>query len=112
MCRRHRGDARGHKAAAAMRALRPKRAAQRALFGLFAEVRPSDAFFQVLERAEILDDVAAGVVEEDLAFLIATHGDQPVELVSVLEQVVDGLRNPSARYDGDLWLKSLLLLCH
>src|SRR6516165_7531930 len=57
---------------------------------LVAEVGAGDAFLQVLEGAEVLDDVAARVVEEDLAVLVAADGDQPLEIVPVLEQIVDG----------------------
>src|SRR5262245_3145287 len=83
-----------------------------ALFGLFSKMGAGDAFLQILERAQVLDDVAAGIIEEDLAVLVAPYRDQPIELVAILEQVVDGLGDPAPRYDGDLGLEGLLLLCH
>src|SRR5262249_17440408 len=69
---------------------------------LVPEVRARDALLQVLERTQVLDDVAAGVVEEDLAVLVGPAGDQPPEVRAVLEQIVDGLRDATSRNDGDL----------
>src|SRR5690242_8266672 len=73
-------------------------------------MRAGDALFQVLERPEVLDDVAAGVVEEDLAVFVATDRHQPLEVVTILEQVVDGLADAPARDDRDLGTRGLLAL--
>src|SRR4029453_8530266 len=80
------------------------------LLGLVAEVRPGDALLQVLECAEILDDVAARVVEEDLALLVAAAGAKPLEVVAILEQVVDGLGDAPPGNDGDLRARGPLRL--
>src|SRR5262249_52776090 len=69
---------------------------------LVAEMRPGDALLQVLERAKVVDDVPARVVEEDLAVLVAADGDQPLEVVPVLEEIVDGLRHAAPGDDRDL----------
>src|SRR5215468_9200159 len=80
------------------------------LFGFVAEVSPGDALLQVLERAQILDDVTARVVEEDLSVLVAADGDQPLEVVAVFEQVVDGLGDPAPGDDGHLRTRRTLRL--
>jgi len=77
----------------------------RRLLGLLSEVRPSDAFLEVLERTEVLDDVSSGVVEKYFAAFVAPYCDEPVEVVAILNQVVDGLRNAFARDDRNLWLQ-------
>src|SRR5262249_27624226 len=80
------------------------------LLRLVAEVCAGDPLLQVLEGAEVLDDVAAGVVEEDPAVLVAADRHQPLEVVAVLEEVVDGLADPPARDDRDLGSGGLLAL--
>src|SRR5208282_3625048 len=64
---RNRG--RSHLRAAAAGRIRRLREDDYGLFVLVAEVGAHDSRLQVLERAEVLDDVAAGVVEEQLAVL-------------------------------------------
>src|SRR5712691_7461774 len=73
-----------------------------------------DARLQVLESAQVLNDIAAGIVEEQLAVLGAPHSDDPFEVVAILEQIVDGLRHATARNDRNLraWLLFLFLLGH
>src|SRR5262249_2747979 len=77
---------------------------------LVAEMRPGDALLQVLERAKVVDDVPARVVEEDLAVLVAADGDQPLEVVPVLEEIVDGLRHAAPGDDRDLGPRGALRL--
>src|SRR5207249_6738402 len=81
-----------------------------ALLRLVAEVGARDALLQVLERPEVFDDVAPGVVEEDLATLVPADGHEPLEVVPILEEVVDGLAHPAARDDRDLGAGRLLVL--
>src|SRR4029453_4376801 len=64
---------------------------------LVAEVSARDALLQVLERPEVLDDVAAGVVEEDLAVLVPADRHQPLEVIAILEQIVDEIGRASCR---------------
>src|SRR5262249_14840540 len=80
---------------------------------LVAEVGAGDALLQILGGAEVLDDVAARVVEEDIAVLVAADGAQPLEIVPILEQIVDGLRDAAPGDDRDLGARgSLGLLRH
>ena len=67
--------------------------------------------FKVLERAEILDDVAAGVIEEQLAVLRAADRDDPFEIVPVFKQIIDGLRHPAARDNRNLRPGSFSFSC-
>ena len=60
-------------------------------------MRAHDTRFQVFQRAQVFDDVAAGVVEEQLAVLGAPDRDNPFELIAILEQIVDGLSDAAAR---------------
>src|SRR5262249_54508854 len=69
---------------------------------LVPEVCPGDPLLQGLESPEGLDDVAARVVEENLPVLVSADRDQPLEIVAVLEQIVDGLRDAASGDDGDL----------
>src|SRR5258708_38043332 len=64
--------------------------------------------------AEVPDDTPAGVIEEQLAILGAAHRDYPFEVVTVLEQIVDCLRDPTARNYRNLrpWEFFLFLLGH
>src|SRR5215470_2921743 len=86
---------------------RPSRAP---LLRLVAEVCARDPLLQVLERAEVFDDVAAGVVEEDLAVLVAPDRDQPFEIVAIFEEVVDRLADAAPRDDRDFGPRGLLAL--
>jgi hypothetical protein len=74
-----------------------------------AEMRAHDTRLQVFQRAQVFDDVAAGVVEEQLAVLGAPNRDNPFEFIAILEQIVDGLSDATARDDGNLRTRRLLL---
>ena len=65
-------------------------------------MRPDDAFLDVFQRAEIFDDVAAGVVEENIAVLVPANGHQPFQFVTVFQQVVDRLVGAFAGDNGYL----------
>ncbi len=54
-----------------------------ALFIWFLKVFSQDCFLNVLEGAQVLDDIAAGVVKEDIAFTVAANGNQPFQLISI-----------------------------
>ena len=56
-------------------------------------MRAHYARLQIFERAQILDDIAPGIVEEQLAILGAADRDNPFEFIAILEQIVDGLSN-------------------
>src|SRR5258708_24460171 len=72
-------------------------------------MRAHDTRFQVFQRAQVFDDIAAGVVEEQLAVLGAPDRDNPFELIAILEQIVDGLSDAAARNDRNLWARRLFL---
>ena len=77
-----------------------------------SEVGPRDALLQILERSKVLDDIATGVVEEDLPVLVSADRHEPLELVTILEEIVDRLSNSPARDDRDLGLRRFFLFCH
>ena len=68
-----------------------------------------DARLEVLQRPKILDDIAAGVVEEQFSVLRPADRDYPFELIAILEQIIDGLSYAASRDDGDLWARRLFL---
>src|SRR5215469_1433257 len=72
-------------------------------------MRAHDSRLQIFQRAEILDDVAASVIEEQLAVLRTPDRDDPFEVVPVLKQIVDCLCHPAARDDSNLWPWELFL---
>ncbi len=76
-----------------------------------AEVRAYDARLQVFQGAQILDDVTAGVIEEQLAILGAADRDYPFEIIPIFEQIVDGLRHSPTRNYRDLWTGELFFSC-
>src|SRR5207245_3032438 len=80
------------------------------LLRLVAEVGVRDALLQLLVRPECFDDVAARIVEEDLAALVPADRHEPLEVVAVLEEIVDGLADPAAGDDRDLGAGRLLVL--
>jgi hypothetical protein len=47
------------------------------LFVGLAEIVSENSFFDVLESPEILNDISAGVVEENIAVSIAANGHEP-----------------------------------
>jgi hypothetical protein len=57
-----------------------------------------------------VNDVAAGVVEENVALAIAADGDEPFQLVAIFQEIVDRLVGSLARDDGDLGVGGLLRL--
>jgi hypothetical protein len=63
----------------------------RELFVLVAEVGAHDSCLQIFKRAKVFDNIAAGVVEKKLAVLGAADGDDPLEIVPVFKEIVDGL---------------------
>src|SRR4030095_475034 len=71
-----------------------------ALILFVPEVSARYPLLQVLERPEVLHDVAAGVVEEDLAVLVPADRHQPLEVIAILEQIVDGLSHAATGDDG------------
>src|SRR6185369_10851124 len=89
-----------------------RRVESTALFIGFAEIIPHDSFFDIFDGSEILDDVAAGVVEKDIAFVVAANGDQPLQLVSVFEQIIDRLVGAFAGDDGYFGFGGLSCLGH
>src|SRR5258705_10501807 len=74
-----------------------------------AEMRAHDTCFQIFKRAQVFDNIAAGIVEEQLAVLGAPDRDNPFELIAILEQIVDGLSDAAARDNRDLWARRLFL---
>src|ERR1700737_2168635 len=92
----------GTSQAAAIRIARTKRDPPANLFVLVAEMSAHDARLEILERAQILDDIAAGIVEKQLTIFRAADCDYPLEIVPVLQQIIDGLRHAATRDDGDL----------
>ena len=67
-----------------------------------------DAFLEIVQGAQVLDDVATGVVEENLAVLVTADRHQPLKLVAVLKQLVYRLRNTLTRQDGYLGARAEL----
>src|SRR5215470_8666007 len=72
-------------------------------------MRAHDARLQVLERAQILNDVTAGIIEEQFPVLGPADRDDPFEIVAVLKQIVDGLSHSPARNDRNLRTGELFL---
>jgi hypothetical protein len=75
------------------------------LFVFVAEVCAHDTCLQVFKRAKVLNDVAAGVIEEQFAILRTPDSDNPFEIVAVFEQIIDGLGNATAWDDRDFWTR-------
>ena len=74
-----------------------------------AEVRAHDTRFQIFQRAQVFDDIAAGIIKEQFAVLGASDRDDPFELIAILEQIIDGLSDATARDDGNFWARRLFL---
>src|SRR5207245_2872213 len=73
----------------------------RYLFVFVAEMRADDPSLQIFQRAQVFDDIAAGVIEKKLTVLGAADRDNPFEVIAVFEQIVDSLGNATARDDRD-----------
>src|SRR5580704_8193944 len=81
----------------------------RILFVFVAEMSAHDARLQVLQSAQILDDVAASVIEEQFPILGAADRNDPFEIVPIFQQIIDGLRNSATRNYCDLRSGELFL---
>ena len=79
---------------------------------LVAEMRPHDARLEIFESAKILDDIAAGIIKEQLAIFGATDGNDPFQIVAVFKQVVNRLSNATTRDDSDSRSRQFFLLRH
>ena len=71
-----------------------------------------DPGFQIFEGAEIFDDVAAGIVEEQLTVLGTADSNDSFEIIPIFEQVVDSLSHAASGDDRDFWTRCLFLLRH
>jgi hypothetical protein len=67
----------------------------------FAEVVSENSLFDVFESPKIVNDVAAGVVEKDVALFIPAYGDKPLQMLAVFQQIIDDLIGSFLTDDGD-----------
>src|SRR5215475_15079670 len=51
------------------------------LLPLIPKVSTDQALFQIIERAEIFDDVTTGIVEKNLSFFVSSNSNKPFEFV-------------------------------
>ncbi len=56
-----------------------------ALFLRFAKIISNDSFLDILQSTQILNDVAAGIIKENIAFVIPPYGHEPLQLVAVFQ---------------------------
>src|SRR6266540_344377 len=56
-----------------------------ALFLRFAEIISNDSFLDIFQSTQILNDVAAGIIEENITFVIPPDGHEPLQLVAVFQ---------------------------
>jgi hypothetical protein len=82
------------------------------LFVLVAEVGSHYACLQVFERAEVFDDVAAGIIKKQLTIFSAPDCDNPFKIVPVLKQIIDSLGNATAWDNRDFRTGYFFLLRH
>jgi len=61
-----------------------------------------NALLDILEGAEIVEDIPSGIIEIDVAVFIAGNSHQPIQLITIFQYIVDGLVCPLAGNDGYL----------
>src|SRR5215470_12680208 len=82
------------------------------LFIDLAKIVSQNSFLDIRKSAQILNDVPACVVEEEIALVIAADGDEPLQLIAILEQIVNRLVSAFAGDNRDFRVGGLFGLGH
>jgi hypothetical protein len=86
--------------------------ASAALFIRFAEVISQDSFFNVGNGAQVLNDIAAGIVKENVALFISSDRDEPFEFVTIFQEIIDRLVRSFAGDNSHFRVYGLFRLGH